>query len=543
MGVTSKSHCWRRFVLQSMLVAISFECMHAGILEKRTTLQGASPNIVFILGDDVGRYDLGFTGNKRTARVTRGLSSLALKEGVILANHYTHWHCSPTRRSLLTGRLPLHHGDQLSEPDEDGIDLRWTWISEKLKQGNPNYRAYYVGKGHTGYKSMDHLPTRNGFDKFAGFLPGMQSYRSSDRWIDERPECDEEEYSTALFGSRAIKLVEDHDFSAGPMFLLLCFQAVHVPYDAVPASPNLDTRREAKDMSTYHDMLREMDRYSIRLVELFKTRQQWNRTLFVFASDNGGILDGNNYPLRGEKHTSFEGGMRSLAFLSGGFIPERLRGTVNHERMHIVDWYATFSVLAGADPSDDPPLPPLPVDPANPSLDIYGAHSYPGSDSLNLLDTIFHGKSLSRVYLPLSSQVMLQGNYKIILGQPRRPDSQYGWKQPNNTWRKPKKMIGCLQSNPRQVSPCIFNILKDPSEEHPLDFSLDSNRNILTLLWHQLNMSLLTSFTSRSPKEMLGECSRECAARHWKSKCSANPKHAPICGIPECTGPEQLEIV
>ena len=47
--------------------------------------------------------------------------------------------------------------------------------------------AYWMGKGHTGYKSMKHLPTSNGFDHFVGFLGGSQSYTSTDRWEDEHP--------------------------------------------------------------------------------------------------------------------------------------------------------------------------------------------------------------------------------------------------------------------------------------------------------------------------------------------------------------------
>ena len=60
------------------------------------------------------------------------LSSALAKEGIILTNHYTHWHCSPTRRSFLTGRLPIHHGEQLSGDATDDIDLRMEWVSDKL---------------------------------------------------------------------------------------------------------------------------------------------------------------------------------------------------------------------------------------------------------------------------------------------------------------------------------------------------------------------------------------------------------------------------
>lgn len=509
-----------------------------GLCVDVSKLSGSSPNIVFVLADDLGRYDVGFSGNKRVASETQGISSLAQKEGIILANHYTHWHCSPTRRALLTGRLPLHHGDQLSAADEDGVDLRWTWISQKLKEGTPRYKAYYVGKGHTGYKSINHLPTNKGFDYFAGFLTGSQSYRSTDRWFNTRPECDQEEYSTRLFGERALSLAGKHDFTKGPMFLLLCFQAVHVPYEAVPKdSPDAKGERDESQrgsMQTYYDMLNEMDRYTSKLADLIKQRREWNRTLFVFASDNGGVVNGNNYPLRGEKHTSFDGGLRSVAFVSGGLIPPYLRGTVNSIRMHIVDWYATIAELAGASPLDDPPVAPLPIDPANPKKDIYGQSSYPAADSLSLLKAIFQGRDLERVVLPLSSQVLLKGDYKIILGQPLRADSKYGWKQPNNTW-EPSPKLGCLRMDPTFPSPCVFNIVKDPFERHPLTLSENGNRDILEDLWRSLNESMLTSFKARSPPALLGECHLECSRKYWRSRCSTKPKNAPICGIPACS--------
>ena len=54
----------------------------------------------------------------------------------------------------------------------DDLDLRWTLIGSKLAQAG--YRSHWVGKSHTGYKSMAHLPVNRGFDSHLGFLGGSQ---------------------------------------------------------------------------------------------------------------------------------------------------------------------------------------------------------------------------------------------------------------------------------------------------------------------------------------------------------------------------------
>jgi len=118
------------------------------------------------------------------ASYTQNITGLA-KEGVRLNRAYAHWHCSPTRRSVLTGRLPIHHGEQLSGVQTDDIDLRMTLLPDKLKQAG--YVSYAMGKGHTGYKSMRHLWANNGFDSYVGYLTGSQSYYSNERWQDLHP--------------------------------------------------------------------------------------------------------------------------------------------------------------------------------------------------------------------------------------------------------------------------------------------------------------------------------------------------------------------
>lgn len=61
---------------------------------------------------------------------------------------------------------------------------------------------------------------------------------------------------------------------------------------------------------------------------------------------------GNNYPLRGGKHTAFEGGVRCIEFVAGGFLPPALYGPVNHANIHVADWYATLCGLYGIDALD-----------------------------------------------------------------------------------------------------------------------------------------------------------------------------------------------
>jgi len=138
------------------------------------------PHVFIFLQDDLGHDDVAFYGNNVNLDVTGNITAAA-NEGVILDRHYVHWHCSPTRRSVLTGRLPLHHSEYLSDIGQgDDIDLRWQTIGHKMRDAG--YATHWFGKGHTGYKSWNHLPQQLGFDDFVGFLGGAQDHFSPDRW-------------------------------------------------------------------------------------------------------------------------------------------------------------------------------------------------------------------------------------------------------------------------------------------------------------------------------------------------------------------------
>lgn len=129
-----------------------------------------------------------------------------------------------------------------------------------------------------------------------------------------------------------------------------------------------------------------------------KRQGQWNNTLLVWSSDNGGpaYWGANNHPLRGTKGSDFQGGVRTAAFVAGGLLPAAVRGTVLHEPIHVTDWYSTFCSLAGVSADDAAPGVP-PVD----AMDMWPL----------LTGAV---RASPRTEVPLSSYSIIVGRYKLV---------------------------------------------------------------------------------------------------------------------------------
>jgi arylsulfatase A-like enzyme len=231
----------------------------------------------------------------------------------------------------------------------------------------------------------------------------------------------------------------------------------------------------------YEGMAHFMDHDIGHFVDALKATNKWEQTLVIFSSDNGGREDadfgGNNYPLRGMKFTDFEGGTRVTAFASGGVLPQNVRGSTVTNLMHICDWFATFSFLAGVDPVDHKAI----------------ANHVPATDSVNLWPTLATpGGTNARTEITLSKNAIILWPYKLVLG------SQGGkgwWSSPFH----PNATQKDLKDNDKgcPADGCLFNIEEDPSEYVDLSVSLPSMKANLTAA---LAASMATAYqTNESP--------------------------------------------
>lgn len=526
-----------------------------------TETAGTKPNILVFLMDDLGWYDVGYADDAREATQdsTPYITALAKEEGVVLTRHYAHWHCSPSRRSFLSGRWPNHAGgDDLTDFVDDDMDMRFTWVSEKLKSAG--YYNLFYGKGHVGVKSIRMLPRHRGFDDHSGFLDGSQTYTGQGlRWLNFEPDATQA-FSTSYYGDRMISKIQQElkQKSPRPIFLFSSMQVPHTPL--TKPSGSLSRYKNAKGSAKVRNadgklvehfsqlqwLMYCADVEIGRVVDLFRAKSAvWDNTLVVFLSDNGGTTNkatGSNYPFRGEKGTSFEGSYRATTFVSGGIIPAHLRGTKNDKLSHIADWYATFCALAGMDAADDPPEgtpmlhpgltqadvldPQFPEVKASPGANVYG-DSYPGIDSRDLMPAILDPDATGidgvHDHLVLSAEVFIKGHMKLILAQPCstgiRSDletckvAQMGWIDRNNDFADQtdaslpaaeypcmdvfdQRDVGKLLGGSFTFKPCLFNVTSDFREEKHID-----DQDAINSLWALLNQTQVYQYTIRIPRK------------------------------------------
>jgi arylsulfatase A-like enzyme len=339
------SHLGRMLVIVGMSASLAAPAIVAAADAPRR------PNIVIILGDDLGFADMGVFGGEIK---TPNLDSLA-KDGMRFTNFYTHASCSPSRSVLLSGVDTHLNGlgnmDEWTAPNqrdvagyEGHLNNRVVTLPQLVK--NAGYHTYMVGKWHLG-KEPDLIPAARGFERDFSLLDGAGSYWDMTNFTAASPRSvftedgryltrlPDNYYATKTYTDKMIDFIDSNRGDGKPFFAYVAHQAPHDPYhlprdwrtrhvaeydqgwDAVrqarlrrqielgilPAGTQLAERMWflpdplllapatramlGKKMELYAGMVEYLDFQVGRLIDHLKAIGEYENTIFIVFGDNG----------------------------------------------------------------------------------------------------------------------------------------------------------------------------------------------------------------------------------------------------------------
>ncbi|MBO9695271.1 MAG: sulfatase-like hydrolase/transferase [Sphingopyxis sp.] len=341
-------------------------------LEKRT---GKKPNIIVFILDDVGWMDFGFNGGGESIGAPTPDVDRIAAQSLNLTSAYSQPSCSPTRASILTGQLPVHHGI-LKPPmygQPGGLDGKTT-IAKLLS--DRGYVTQAIGKWHVGENEASQ-PQNVGFDDFRGFLSVSDMYTE---WRDPNfnPEVALSPTRTAMIEKAPFSKYDVHATKSGkvediglitvdyikdldqrwadytvdflrkqkgskkPFFLYYGTRGCH--FDNYP---NAHYAGRSPARNDFTDCMVEMNDIFARLHKTLEETGELENTVIFFTSDNGPeaeIEPHGRTPFRGSKGSTWEGGVRvpTFAYWKGMIEPGRSDGLFD-----LTDIFSTALGLAG----------------------------------------------------------------------------------------------------------------------------------------------------------------------------------------------------
>lgn len=418
---------------------------------KKTSIE-KRPNIILIVADDLGKFDLSIYGNPYIQ--TPNIDAIG-HNGILFNKGYsTAAVCSPSRAGFITGRYQQRFGFHIQPHQRYANNKFELWAFQRLintsdlnpedyqpypskeerkKMGLPQseitiaeilqqngYRTALTGKWHLGYHEPL-LPKNFGFDYSYGFYEAYSLFANpkdknivnarikefTDKVIwrggrkgacaiyENGEKIKEEEYLTYAFFRQAKKFISEGT-SDQPFFVYLPVNAPHTPYQAPKAIYDQLTSIQDHHKRVYYSMIITLDNAVGDLVEYLKENDLYDNTLLIFTSDNGAALYSgtvDNLPLNAGKFTLFEGGI-NIPFMM--HLPNAIQTPQEiHESVSLLDLVPTIADVAHAS---------LPTD------RVYDGNSlttYFTNNSAKGNDTLFW-------YSDYNSAIQI-GDYKLIL--------------------------------------------------------------------------------------------------------------------------------
>jgi arylsulfatase A-like enzyme len=348
--------------------------------------QDKKPNIIFIMGDDIGWSNIGVYNQGIMSGQTPNLDKLA-NEGMRFTDYYAEASCTAGRANFITGELPIRTGlttvgqagSPLGMPDEAPT------IATVLK--SMGYATGQFGKNHLGDRNQ-FLPTVHGFDEFFGYLyhldamedPCHRNYPQAlrdrvgprnmvhswatntddttvqSRWgkigkqkIDDAGQLCPDRMKTVddEILDNALKFTDKARKDGKPFFLWLNPTRMHVVTHLSDKYENLRTPENG--WSIEEAGMAQLDDIVGSVMKYVKDNGLDDNTIIAFSTDNGAENftwpDGGQTPFAGGKGTAMEGGFRVPAIIRwpGKVPPNKIENGI----VSGLDWFPTFVAAAG----------------------------------------------------------------------------------------------------------------------------------------------------------------------------------------------------
>ena len=344
------------------------------------------PNIVVIMGDDIGMWNIGAYHRGLMAGKTPNLDKIA-KEGMLFTDYYAEASCTAGRANFITGELPIRTGmttvGQAGAPT--GLPAEAVTIATVLK--SMGYATGQFGKNHLGDKN-EFLPTVHGFDEFFGYLyhldamedPAHPNYPQNlldtvgprnmvHSWASDKDDQTEMprwgkigkqriEDAGTLYPKRmetvddeirdlSLKFIDKAKSDNKPFFVWLNPTRMHI---VTHLSPKYEAMRNSENgWSEEEAGMAQLDDDIGLVMKKLKDIGEDDNTIVVFTTDNGTEVftwpDGGQTPFAQSKGTVLEGGFRVPALLRWpGKVPA---DSVQNGIFSGLDWLPTFAAAAG----------------------------------------------------------------------------------------------------------------------------------------------------------------------------------------------------
>lgn len=329
----------RRDFLRTAMLTAAAMAVPGALLAADNPLATASkadkPNIIFILADDLGLGDVGYTGGSYK---TPKIDALA-KSGTVFTHCYSAPLCGPSRCEIMTGRYPFRTGMISNDSAPALVPPTEIMMPKVLKPAG--YVTGQVGK----WSQLPLQPSDWGFDEYLRFPGGGQywnktcpHYNINGKTVDLK----DGEYLPDVMHNFLVDFITRHKDE--PFYAYYPMSHIHFQYFKTP-----DSAPDTKDL--YTDNIAYMDKLVGKLMDKLDELKLREKTVVVFVGDNGTAPPYgktsfvNGKPLNGWKGGLVEGGSRVPMVVSWpGTTPA---GKSIDDLVDFTDYFPTFAELAG----------------------------------------------------------------------------------------------------------------------------------------------------------------------------------------------------